>query len=306
MKETITVFGGAGFLGSHVCDKLSDAGYRVKIFDIKESEYLRPSQKMILGDITDEKAVRDAVAGSSYVFNFAGIADIDEAKSKPLETVRNNILGNTVILEGCRRESIKRIVFASSVYVYSQSGAFYRASKQACENYIEVYQDLYDLKYTILRFGTLYGPRSDKRNAIYRFIEEAIVMGKITYDGDVNARREYIHVEDAAIACIEILKSEYENQHIVLTGSQVFMVRDLLEMIAEIVPEDIQITYQRVNNKTAHYILTPHEFSPKIGRKLIPPLQIDLGQGLLKEVEEIYLKNHPGLRDNKDGLFLLK
>jgi len=305
MGEKITVFGGSGFLGSHVCDKLSDAGHEVTIFDIRKSPYLRDDQVMITGDIKDEKKVHKAIVGSRFVFNFAGIADIDEARDKPLETVTHNIYGNTIILEACRKEKVERILFASSVYVYSQSGAFYRASKQACENYIEVYNEVYGLDYTILRFGTLYGPRSDERNAIYRFIKQALQEGIINYDGDSEAQREYIHVEDAARACLDILKPEYINQHIVLTGTQLFKVRELLGMIKEIVHSEVEIFYGYTGSKAAHYILTPHKYSPKIGRKLIPELQVDLGQGLHQQIEDLYQNLHPELND-VDGLWVKK
>lgn len=292
MKK-VTVFGGSGFLGSHVCDKLSDSGYDVVIFDIVQSPYLRTDQTMIVGDILNEEAVKKAVSGAEYVFNFAGIADIDEAKKVPLETIRYNILGNTIILDACRKAKINRFIFASSVYVYSKSGAFYRISKQACENYIEEYFEMYGLKYTILRFGTLYGPRSDKRNAIYRFILQALTGGIIDYNGNKDAQREYIHAEDAAKACVNILEPEFENQHIVLTGSQFFKVQDLLGMIQEIIPGKITVNYKTNNKKTAHYVLTPHNYNPKLGKKFIPQLQVDIGQGLLQQVESIYCKLHP-------------
>jgi UDP-glucose 4-epimerase len=303
MSKKITVFGGSGFLGSHVCDKLSDAGYDVKIFDIRKSPYLRDDQSMISGDITNEKDVDRAVSGADFVFNFAGIADIEEARDKPVETVQYNILGNTIILESCRKHKVKRIIFASSVYVYSQSGTFYRISKQACENYIEGYHEVHGLDYTILRFGTLYGPRANEKNAIFRFIKQALTEGIIEYDGDRQAQREYIHVEDAAQACVNILQSQFINQHIVLTGTQVFKVNELLEMIKEMAPRDVKIYYGYTGTKTAHYILTPHKFSPKIGKKFIPPMQVDLGQGLHQQIEEIFQVVHPELND-VDGILI--
>lgn len=297
MGSVITVFGGSGFIGSHVCDKLTEAGHDVRIFDQNESPYLRSDQTMIQGDILNEEQVQEAVAGSEFVFNFAGIADIDEARARPLDTVRNNILGNSIILEACRIKGVARIIFASSVYVYSQSGAFYRVSKQACENYIEVYQDVYGLDYTVVRFGTLYGSRADERNAIYRYIKQGILEGQIDYEGHRDAQREYIHVEDAARACVDILKPEFINQHIVLTGTQTLKVGELLEMIKEILPGSLRINFGFTGKKTAHYIMTPHKYSPKIGRKLIPDLQVDLGQGLHQQIEDLYYKYHPELND---------
>lgn len=298
MGDKVVVFGGAGFIGSHVCDKLSDAGYDVSIFDIQKSKYLRQDQTMITGDILDASQVQEAISGAKAIYNFAGIADIDDASSRPIDTVRYNILGNTIVLEACRLEkSVKRFVFASSMYVYSQSGAFYRASKQAAEDYIQIFHEIYGLEYTILRYGTLYGPRSDNRNAIYRFVRQALKEGVIFYNGNKNAKREYIHVGDAARASVEILNPEYANQNIVLTGTQLFAVKDMLGMIEEISPEKIRIEYSSKSEKVAHYVLTPYKYSPKVGRKFIPPLQIDLGQGLLRLVEEVYHEIHPELNN---------
>ena len=180
MAKKVIVFGGSGFLGSHAADALTDSGYSVTIYDLKPSPYLRKTQKMVVGDIMDQRSVEKAVKGSDFVYNFAGIADIDHASKTPLESVRVNILGNSIILEASRREHVKRFVFASSLYVYSKAGSFYRTTKQACELLIENYQEVYGLPYTILRYGSLYGSRADERNFIYQVIKESLTSGKIT------------------------------------------------------------------------------------------------------------------------------
>lgn len=290
----ITVFGGSGFLGSHVCDKFSEAGHEVTIFDIKPSKWLLSTQKMIEGDILDDNMVNRTVEGAQVVLNFAGVADIGEANIRPVDTVRYNILGNTIILEACRKNKVERYVYASTVYVYSKSGGFYRCSKQACELYIENYFDNYGLEYTILRYGTLYGPRADEKNSIYRFILQALMEKKITYGGNPEALRDYIHVEDAAISTVEILKKEYTNQSIVLTGPQPMKVGNLLTMIAEMLKQDIEIEFEN-NPKHAHYQITPYSFSPKVGKKLSSLLHVDLGQGLLRVIEEVHKNLHPEL-----------
>jgi len=291
----ITVFGGSGFLGSHVCDKLDEAGHDVTIFDLRPSPWRLPGQKMICGDILDEKAVGDAVTHADAVFNFAGLADIGEANGKPLATVTQNIHGNAIILEACRRQGVQRYVFASTVYVYSKSGGFYRCSKQACELYIEAFQENYGLEYTILRYGSLYGPRADERNAIYRFVRQAMVENKISYFGSDEALREYIHVEDAAACSVEILKPEYANQSIVLTGHQAMKVGNLFKMIAEVLGHDIEFEFEH-NPSSAHYEVTPYSFNPKVGKKLTPPLHVDLGQGILRVVEELHNTVRPELQ----------
>ena len=300
----IIVFGGSGFLGSHVCDKLSDAGHSVTIFDITESRYLRSDQTMIVGDILDESKVIKAVEANEIVFNFAGIADIGDANSRPAETVKYNILGNTIILEACCKAEIQRYVFASSAYVYSKSGGFYRCSKQACELYIEMFNKNFGLEYTILRYGSLYGPRADRNNAIFRFVAQAFKENRICYNGSPDSLREYIHVEDAALCSLKILQPEYKNQNILLTGHQAIKVGNVLKLIAEMLGQDIEFVFKK-DAEDKHYEITPYSFSPRGGKKLTTPFHEDLGQGILRVIEEQYLENHPE-RDNVQGLFIEK
>ncbi|MEG1609729.1 MAG: NAD(P)-dependent oxidoreductase [Bilophila sp.] len=292
----IVLFGGSGFLGSHVCDKLSEAGHSVTIVDLHPSPYVRSDQEMIVGNLLDEALVEKVVRGADAVFDFAGLADIGESNQKPVETARINVVGNVILLEACRKAGVKRYVFASSLYVYGKSGGFYRCSKQACELYIENYHAMYGLEYTILRYGSLYGPRADRRNAINRFVAEALETGTITYYGSPTALREYIHVEDAALSTAEILQPEYANQNIVLAGDRPMQVGDLFRMIGEMLGRELTINFQCDPN-SGHYQITPYAFMPKVGRKMTPHLSIDLGQGVLKVMEAIHREMHPDLKD---------
>ena len=194
----ILVTGGSGFLGSHVADALSDAGHEVSIFDIKPSQYLRKGQKMIVGDFLDSDMVAAAVRGMDVVYHFAGIADIDDCADAPINTVSVNVFGTVQLLESCLKAGVGRFVFASSAYVFSESGSFYRTSKRACESFIEDYSNHYGLKYTCLRYGSLYGPRADGKNSIYSLLKQAVNTGKIRYKGRGDEQREFIHVYDAA------------------------------------------------------------------------------------------------------------
>ena len=141
----VLVLGGSGFLGSHVCDQLSEAGHKVRVFDQVKSPWLRPDQEMIMGDVLDETALADTVEGCDAVYNFAAIADLDEALHIPVETARVNVLGNVLVLEACRNARVQRYIYASTVYVYSREGGFYRCSKQSAEHYVEEYQRTYGL-----------------------------------------------------------------------------------------------------------------------------------------------------------------
>jgi len=279
----VIVCGGSGFLGSHVADALEAAGHEVIIYDIKPSPYMRKTQKMIVGDIGDEGKVSQAIRGCDVVYNFSGIADIEEAARRPVDTVRTNILGTAVLLEAAKDAGVSRFVFASSLYVYSKAGSFYRSAKQACELLIENYHEVYKLPYTILRYGSLYGPRSDGSNFIHRIIQEALAEGKIRRHGDGEELREYIHVCDAAKGSVEILADEFANQHVILTGSQQMRIKDLLVMIREMLGNKVSIEYLEPK-ESYHYEVTPYSFAPRIGKRLAGRTYLDLSQGILDSI----------------------
>jgi UDP-glucose 4-epimerase len=283
------VIGGAGFLGSHVADQLSQAGYSVCIFDRRESRWLSGSQQLVIGDVLDTEALTRVVAGADVVYNFAAVADLNDALDKAVQTVEINVLGNVNALEACRRNSVRRFVYASTVYVYSRQGGFYRCSKQSAEHYVEEYQRSYGLEFTILRYGSLYGPRADASNGLYRIVHDALVHGSLSYLGDPEAIREYIHVDDAARASVVALADEFRNESVVLTGHQPIRVVDLLKMLAEILGLPDAVTC-RGEAYPGHYVRTPYAYQPKLGRKYAPQLHVDFGQGLLQLIDEVRTK----------------
>jgi UDP-glucose 4-epimerase len=280
------VVGGSGFLGSHVADQLSEAGFAVTIYDRVASPWKRPDQEMIVGDLLDAPLLNDAVEGALAVYNFAALADLNIALTRPLETVKVNVLGNVQVLEACRANNVNRFVYASSVYVYSREGGFYRCSKQAAEHYVEEFQRVYGLNYTILRYGSLYGPRADDSNGLFRIVRHALQAGVLRYEGSPDALREYIHVEDAARASVAALGQDFKNQSVVLTGQEAMRVLDLLKMLAEILDLNDAIEFVE-GERPGHYVRTPYAYQPKLGRKYTPALHVDLGQGLLQLIEDV-------------------
>jgi len=287
MTKKAIVVGGSGFIGSHVADRLSDSGYQVIIYDKIKSQWLRNNQKIIIGDVQDNEKLNEIIAGAEVVYNFAGIADLNQALKQPIQTININILGNLNVLEACRANSVRRFIYASTVYVHSREGGFYRCSKQASEAYVEEYQQIYGLDYTILRYGSLYGPRADHTNGLYRIIKSALENGIINYEGDIDAMREYIHVEDAARASVDVLHDDFINESIVLTGQEPMHVLDMLKMLAEILGMSKDSIEFIESNHIGHYIRTPYAFQPKLGKKFIPPVHVDLGQGLLQMISEL-------------------
>lgn len=288
----IIVFGGSGFIGSYVAEALTEAGHAVVIFDRHKSEYLSPGQEMIEGDITDQTAVETAVKGCDVVYNFSAVADIDVAKDNPIDVVKVNILGNTYILEAARKAKVKRYIYASSVYVYSRFGAFYSDSKLASEKITETYHRQFGLPFTILRYGSLYGPaRSNHLSSVNKFINQAIQDKKISYPGSGEEVREYIHVKDAAQLSVDILAPEFENHRLLITGQQTIKSRDLLIMIQEIMNHDVEIEFLNLENRE-HYHMTGYNFQPGLARRLTPNLSFDIGQGLLDLIAETHSRIH--------------
>jgi len=296
------VFGGSGFLGSHVVDMLDRAQVDVTIFDVAPSPYLKPHQRMIIGDIRDQKSVREAIKGQDYVLNFAGIAGLEEARQKPHVACEANILGNLNILEAMVTEKPKRYIFASTYYVYSEFGSIYRITKQACELFIEDYAKRFGINYSILRYGSLYGERSNQTNAVYRLLHDALVSRKIVREGGGDDIREYVHVQDAARSTVEVmLKPEYSNQHVILAGNQKTRIRELLEMIQEMMGHEVQVEYRESATRDSdHYHITPYSFKPRTAFRYTGERYHDLGQGLLQMLysirEEIQQQEQAELR----------
>lgn len=283
----IIVFGGAGFLGSHVADELTQRGHAVVIYDRTPSAYLQKNQEMIIGDILNQDQVREAVKNTDCVYHFAAIADIREAKENPVEAANFNIMGTMYILNACREFGVKRFVYSSSIYVYSDHGSFYRTSKQSCELFIENYNKEYGLDFTILRYGSLYGPRANNFNFIRNCIRQALIEKIIIRQGDGNEIRDYINVLDAATSSADILHDDYRNTYVMITGPQTIKVKEILEMIREMLGNQVEIKYTD-GQIQGHYQITPYSFKPKVALKVTPKNYHDLGQGVLDCIYDIY------------------
>ena len=292
------VTGGAGFVGSHIADALSERGFDVTIFDREQSPWLSRGQKLVRGEITDAAQVQSVIEGADVVYHLAALADLNEGKTKPVETARVNLLGTLNVLEAMRARAPKaRLMFASTIYVFSREGGFYRCSKQACETYIEEYARVFGLPYTVLRYGSLYGPRSGPSNGVYRLLQQAASKGRVAYAGSPDDMREYIHVEDAARLSVDAAAPEFAGKHLVLTGSQATRASDLFTMFSEILGKRIEVDYG--NEAQGHYRVTPYTFTPKPGRKLTAAHFVDMGQGLLQVVEQLHAAGEHG--ENSQG-----
>ncbi len=301
--KKILVTGSSGFIASHVIDLLCSKGIEVHLFDNRPSEFNNNKSKEFIGDILNPSDIEKAMNGCDAVYHFAAQADIGSSSIDSRKTIETNIIGTHNVLEASNKLGIKRFLFASTIYVYSDLGSFYRVSKQSCEKLIEEYQREYSIDYTILRYGSLYGPRANEFNAIRNFLIQALKNKKITRQGSGEEIREYIHVKDAAQLSISALDDEYINKNLIITGNQQLKVKNLLLMINEIFDGSLKIEFGS-EDELHHYEITPYNYRPKIAKKITPNSYYDIGQGLMDQIYELELEI--GKNDNKKKLSLIK
>jgi UDP-glucuronate 4-epimerase len=265
----IVVTGAAGFIGSHVCERLVARGHAVTGLDSFDG-YLYPSEnkranakvlaglpnfRLIEGDITDRDAVASAITPDvDVVCHLAALAGVRPSLAQPLRYLRTNIEGTGVIVERMREVGIKRLAFASSSSVYgakhgTEVAAFreddpcltpaspYAATKRMNELQLSTYRDLFGIGVFALRFFTVYGPRQRPDMAIAKFTT-AISEGKpITLFGDGSSRRDYTFIDDivtgtvAAIERVEPGRFEIFN----LGGTKTISLAELVALIEDTV-----------------------------------------------------------------------
>ena len=281
MKKKVLITGGSGFIGSHVADHLSKKGFKVIIYDRKKSKYLKKNQKFFKGDILNFVELEKAIKECIYVYHFAGLSDINEAVKEPLKSVKLNILATVKLLDLCLKHKVRRFIHASSIYANSKDGGFYRSSKKAAEEYIEEYKNIYNLKFTVLRFGSLYGVRSQESNGLNKILTKALNSKKIHYQGNKKSVREYINVEDAAKGSVMILKKKYENKYVIVTGNKRVKLLNLLNYLKKSL--NIKSKIKFLNSKKSYL---GHYISNYKGTKL----RISNQKIFLKEIDK-YIMN---------------
>lgn len=156
--------------------------------------------------------------GCDAVYHCAAVADLDHARDDPRLAIDVNVLGTLTVLEAAAAAGVHHVMHASSVYVFSKGGSVYRTTKQAAENLVQDLAPSLDLDATILRFGSLYGPRADENNAILRLVTQAVTERRIDFWGDGSEIREYIHITDAAALAVDALDPRFAGQSLHITG----------------------------------------------------------------------------------------
>jgi|TARA_B110000971_G_scaffold219365_1_gene260322 UDP-glucose 4-epimerase len=286
MKKSCILFGASGFIGSHVLNILKKREFNVIASDIKKNKWTKDDSKFIETDILNYSKLNKIQNKTDYFLIFSAISDIEESNSNPLKTLNVNVIGLINILNLAVKLKVKKIIFASTIYVNSNEGGIYKVTKLAGEELIKEFKKNHNLDFTIIRYGSVYGPRSGLNNGIYKILNNALVNKKLQYFGSKDTLREYIHVIDAAESTIDLIDDKYNNQIITLTGKESTKVQDLLLLIKDIMSIKSKIKF--LNKKIpGHYIRTPYSFEDKLSKKYSPQLNIDLAEGLVQTLNYI-------------------
>ena len=288
----VLVTGSSGFLGRHVVQAHRQAGHGVIGFD----EAAEPATDRgddgvdrIVGDVRDVDALTAALEGCDAVYHLAAVADLGAAAEDPLRAAQVNVVGTAAALEACRRTGVTRFVHASTVYVHASAGSVYRTTKRAAESLVHDCAELWGLRPTVLRFGSLYGPGADADNAIRRIIAMALIEGRIDFWGDGTEVREYIHAVDAARLAVRALDERFVGRTLHLVGRDRMTTAEMVRMVVEIVGTDVPVAFGEERYR-GRYHLTPYSLDAgriSIGERLTDETYVDLGLGLLDTMQHL-------------------
>lgn len=245
MKVLVT--GGSGFIGSNLIDHLLEEGHEVINLDIRDPRF-KQAAKYIKGDILKLDEISAAFRDVEFVIHLAAEAKVGEYFNQPVISSDTNIMGTIKVLEAARINGVKRVIFASTEWVYSgvketnqvdeetkiyppAPPHLYSSSKIAGEMALMSYQDLYKLNYTIMRFGIPFGERAWADTVTPIFLRKIFSGQPITVRGEGDQFRQFVYVKDLArgIACC--LKPGAENQIINLNGTRPITIMEIARTI---------------------------------------------------------------------------
>ncbi|MGH2940036.1 MAG: NAD-dependent epimerase/dehydratase family protein [Solirubrobacterales bacterium] len=253
----VLVTGGGGFIGSHVVDKLKAKGVTPRIFDLSASPYHSPLEvETFTGSITDPGNLDLAMRDCDAVIHLAAVADVGHVLADPVLAEEVNTRGTLQVLEAACRAKVGRVVYGSTTWVYSDCPEqavdeetaipaprhLYTATKLAGETYCAGYSELYDLDFTILRFGIPYGPRARAAGVVAKFTDLSFEGKALTIAGDGSTTRSFIYVEDLADGIVAALAPAATGRTYNLSGDEITTILEIAERVQENV-ETCEITH---------------------------------------------------------------
>lgn len=258
----ILVTGGAGFIGSHLVDRLLAEGDRVICLDNFDNFYdperkrrnlaqasSHPNFRLFVGDLRDEKILKEIFSTEriGQVAHLAARAGVRPSLKDPLLYTDVNIRGTLNLLEACREYKVKKFVFASSSSVYGNNPKVpfseedrvdnpispYAATKKGGELICYTYHHLYGFDIACLRYFTVYGPRQRPEMAIHYFTRLIYEGKKVPIFGDGRSRRDYTYIDDALQATMEALKKEHGYEIYNIGEAQTISLLELVRALEE-------------------------------------------------------------------------
>jgi len=294
MKVLVT--GGCGFIGSHTIDLLIKNGYDVLSIDLTlDKTKINGSAKYVKGNILSKKLFDIFKKFSpSIVFHFAAQTNLRSSIEDPKKDAKLNILGTINVLEACRKYNVKKIIYSSSAAVYGKPKYLpvdenhptkpespYGLSKLVGEMYIQLYNKLFGLDFTILRYSNVFGPRQNNRSdagVISVFINKILKNESPIIFGDGKQTRDFIFVEDVARA--NLLAINWKNDVYNISSSKEISVLDLFEKIRKILKKEIKPIFAEPKKEVKRIFLS-NKKAIKMGWKQ----EIDFEKGLKKTIE---------------------
>jgi len=250
----ILITGGAGFIGSHLTDRLLAAGHSVRVLDNLSSGKranlpLTAGIDFVEGDIREVAAVNRAMAGVDAIYHLAAVASVQASIDDPLGTHGSNFVGTLNLLEAAREQGVRRMIYASSAAVYGDTERLpvseetmtkplspYAADKLAGEQYLNFYAAKHGIATTAFRFFNIYGPRQDASSpysgVISIFVERLRQERAVTIFGDGRQTRDFVFVRDLVDVLTAALASENAHGTVLNVGRGVeCSLLDLLESL---------------------------------------------------------------------------
>ena len=294
----VGVIGGSGFIGSHIVDRLVEEGHEVTVFDIMRPH--REDVRHVLVDLLDFHRVVISMAGSyDAVYLLAALANVDHIYKNPVETSLVNIQGVSNVIEAMRRYG-GRLILASTVWVYNLAAGreevlheespllvqnvnhTYTASKVAAELLIHSCSKLYELEFTILRYGIPYGPRGREGTLLANFVQRALKGEPLTIFGEGDQARNFIYVEDLAAGNVAALHDNARDQIFNLDGVRPVTIKEVAEAVQELIG-DVRIEY--VPARPGDHAVNRSSSNEKAKRELGWTPEVDLKEGIRRYLE---------------------
>ena len=202
---------------------------------------------MVLGDLGDVDALREAVRGCDSVMHFAAVSDVNEVVDDPAHAEVVNVHGTANVLEAARVESVQRVVFASTIWVYggtSEQLVDEDTPLAAPEHYYTETKRLGEalcrasgVEHTILRLGIPYGPRARTATVLAAFVARAEAGNALTIAGDGRQSRRFVYVEDLAEGVLAALSPAAADRTFNLVGAESVTIRELADSVRMLVAD---------------------------------------------------------------------